>query len=257
MDYGLSGKVALVTGTASQVGMGKAICLTLAKEGCDIISTDINLEGAKQTADAVKALGRKSVAFKVDITKGDDVNTMVNAALKEMGKIDILVNTAGGNSKLGDQFLESKQETWEKDMALNLYGTMNCAKAVIPGMVERKWGKIINFSSIVARTGIGGPGSYSAAKAAVLSFTRGLAAQYGPSNINVNAIAPGMLNTNFFAGLPGNVTTRIFTEVASMAPLKRNQTVEDIANAVAFLSSDVSKNITGQCIQVDSGLVMI
>jgi len=122
MDYGLTGKVALVTGTASQVGMGKTICLTLAKEGCDIISTDINLEGAKQTADAVKALGRKAVAFKVDITKGDDVNAMVNAALKEMGKIDILVNTAGGNSKLGDQFLESKQETWEKDMALNLYG---------------------------------------------------------------------------------------------------------------------------------------
>jgi len=116
-----------------------------------------HLEGAKQTADAVKALGRKSVAFKVDITKGDDVDAVVKAALKEMGKIDILVNTAGGNSKLGDQFLESKQETWEKDMALNLYGTMNCAKAFYPAMVERKWGKIINFSSIVARTGIGGP----------------------------------------------------------------------------------------------------
>ena len=257
MDYALKGKVALVTGTASQVGMGKAICLTLAKEGCDIVSTDINLEGAQQTAAAVKELGRKSIALKVDITKSADVDAMVLAAIKEMGRIDILVNTAGGNSKLGDQFLESKQETWEKDMALNLYGTMNCAKAVLPGMVERKWGKIINFSSIVARTGIGGPGSYSAAKAAVLAFNRGLAAQYGPSNINVNAIAPGMLKTNFFSGLPGTVTTQIFDEVASMAPLKRNQTVEDIANAVAFLCSDVSKNITGQCIQVDSGLVMI
>lgn len=140
MDYALNGKVALVTGTASQVGMGKAICLTLAKEGCDIVSTDINLEGAQQTAATVKALGRKSIALKVDITKGADVDAMVAAAIKEMGRIDILVNTAGGNSKLGDQFLESKQETWEKDMALNLYGTMNCAKAVLPGMVERKWG---------------------------------------------------------------------------------------------------------------------
>ena len=95
MDYGLQGKIALVTGTASQVGMGKAICLTLAKEGCDIISADIDLEGAKQTAAAVKALGRKAIALKVDVAKSSEVEEMVKAALKEFGKIDILVNTAG------------------------------------------------------------------------------------------------------------------------------------------------------------------
>ncbi len=256
MDYGLKGKVALVTGTASQVGMGKAICLTLAQEGCDIISTDINLEGAKQTADAVKALGRKCIAFKVDVTKGADVDAMVKAALKEFGKIDILVNNAGGNMIMGTPFLEQNSDMWNKDMALNLYGTMNCSKAVVPGMAERKYGKIINFSSIVAKWSLGGPGSYAASKAAVLSFTRGLASQFGPSNINVNAIAPGMVNTNFFGALPGNVQTAMFAEVAGMAPLKRNQEASDIANAVAFLSSDVSRNITGQCIQVDSGLVM-
>ena len=225
MDYGLKGKVALVTGTASQVGMGKAICLTLAKEGCDIVSTDINLEGAKQTADAVKALGRKCIALQVDVTKGADVDAMVKAALKEFGKIDILVNNAGGNMIMGTPFLEQNSEMWQKDMALNLYGTMNCSKAVIPGMVERKYGKIINFASIVAKLGLGGPGSYAASKAAVLAFTRGLATQFGPSNINVNAIAPGMLNTNFFAALPGNVQTAMFAEVAGMAPLKRNQEV--------------------------------
>ena len=256
MDYGLKGRVALVTGTASQVGMGKAICLTLAQEGCDIVSTDINLEGAKQTADAVKALGRKCIALQVDVTKGTDVDLMVKAALKEFGKIDILVNNAGGNMIMGTPFLEQNSDMWQKDIALNLYGTMNCSKAVIPGMVERKYGKIINFASIVAKLGLGGPGSYAASKAAVLAFTRGLASQFGPSNINVNAIAPGMLNTNFFAALPGKVQTAMFAEVAGMAPLKRNQEVTDIANAVAFLSSDVSRNITGQCIQVDSGLVM-
>ena len=256
MDYGLKGRVALVTGTASQVGMGKAICLTLAQEGCDIVSTDINLEGAKQTADAVKALGRKCIALQVDVTKGTDVDLMVKAGLKEFGKIDILVNNAGGNMIMGTPFLEQNSDMWQKDIALNLYGTMNCAKAVIPGMVERKYGKIINFASIVAKLGLGGPGSYAASKAAVLAFTRGLASQFGPSNINVNAIAPGMLNTNFFAALPGKVQTAMFAEVAGMAPLKRNQEVTDIANAVAFLSSDVSRNITGQCIQVDSGLVM-
>jgi len=256
MDYGLKGKVALVTGTASQVGMGKAICLTLAKEGCDIVSTDINLEGAKQTADAVKALGRKCIALQVDVTKGADVDAMVKAAQKEFGKIDILVNNAGGNMIMGTPFLEQNSDLRNKDIALNLYGTMNCSKAVVVGMAERKYGKIINFASIVAKLGIGGPGSYAASKAAVISFTRGLATQFGPSNINVNAIAPGMLNTNFFAALPGKVQTAMFAEVAGMAPLKRNQEVSDIANTVAFLSSDVSRNITGQCIQVDSGLVM-
>jgi NAD(P)-dependent dehydrogenase (short-subunit alcohol dehydrogenase family) len=256
MDYGLKGKVALVTGTASQVGIGKAICLTLAKEGCDIVSTDINLEGAKQTADAVKALGRKCIALKVDVTKGADVDAMVKAAIKEFGKIDILVNNAGGNMIMGVPFLEQNSEMWHKDIALNLYGTMNCSKAVTPGMIEHKYGKIINFASIVAKWSLGGPGSYAASKAAVLAVTRGLAAQLGPSNINVNAIAPGMLNTNFFSALPGDAITKMFAEVAGMAPLKRNQDVADIANAVAFLSSDVSRNITGQCIQVDSGMVM-
>jgi len=171
MDYGLKGKVALVTGTASQVGMGNAICLTLAKEGCDIISTDIDLEGAKKTAAAVKGLGRKAIALKANIAKSSEVDEMVKVALKEFSKIDILVNTAGLTAMAGKPFLESKQETWEKDLAVNLYGTMNCAKAVIPSMVERKYGKIINFSSIVAKLGVD-LSSYSAAKAGVSAFTR-------------------------------------------------------------------------------------
>ena len=254
MDYGLKGKVAVVTGTASQVGMGNTICLTLAKEGCDIVSADMDLEGANKTAAAVKALGRKAIAVKVDVTKYAEVEEMAKAALKEFGKIDILVNTAGLNAGMGSSFLQQKQEVWEKDMAVNVYGTMNCAKAVVPSMIEHKYGKIINFSSIVAKMA-GGPSSYSAAKAAVLSVTRGLANQYAASNINVNAIAPGMVQTKFFAAI-GERADKMFEKMAEMAPLKRNQTTEDIANAVAFLASDVSRNITGQCLQVDSGMVM-
>jgi NAD(P)-dependent dehydrogenase (short-subunit alcohol dehydrogenase family) len=256
MDYGLKGKVALVTGTASQVGMGNAICLVLAKEGCDIVSTDIDLEGAKKTAAAVKGLGRKAIALKANIAKSSEVDEMVKVALKEFSKIDILVNTAGLTAMAGKPFLESKQETWEKDLAVNLYGTMNCAKAVIPSMVERKYGKIINFSSIVAKLGVD-LSSYSAAKAGVSAFTRALATQYGPSGINVNAIAPGMVKTKFFEEFGEEPVTQMFAGVASMAPLRRNQTAEDIANAVAFLASDVSRNITGQVLQVDSGLVML
>jgi len=256
MDYGLKGKIALVTGTASQTGMGNAICVTLAKEGCDIVSADIDLEGAQKTADAIKILGRKAIAVKVNITKGSEVDEMVNTALKKFGKIDILVNTAGLSAMSGVPFLDSKQEAWEKDLAVNLYGTMNCVKAVIPGMVEHKYGKIINFSSIVAKIGVDLT-SYAAAKAAVSAFTRGLAVQYGPSGINVNAVAPGMVKTSFFAKWEEKPLDQLFAAVASTAPLRRNQTVEDIANAVAFLASDVSKNITGQVLHVDSGMVML
>ena len=255
MNYELRSRIALVTGTASQVGMGKAICLTLAKEGCDIVSADIDLDGAKKTASAVKDIGKKAVALKVDVANSYEVDEIVKMTLKEFTRIDILVNTAGGNFELEVPFLESKQEMWAKNFAINLYGTMNFAKAVIPGMVEHKYGKIINFSSIAAKTG-GITTSYGAAKAAVLAITRGLATQFGPSGINVNAIAPGVVETKFFAAM-GERANKLYQDVAARTPLKRNQTVEDIANAVAFLASDVSRNITGQCLQVDSGMVML
>jgi len=253
MDYGLQGKIALVTGAASQIGMGKAICLTLAQEGCDIVSVDIDLEGAKQTIEAVKVLGRRAIALKVDVAKSSEVEEMSKAALKEFGKIDILVNTAGLNADRMS-FLESKPEVWEKNVSVNLYGTMNCTKAFIPGMIERKYGKIINFVSDAAK--MGSTNSYAAAKAGVLAFTRGSATQFGPSGINVNAISPAIVNTNFSAGLSGDLVKRMSEDFNSRVPLRRTPTVVDIANAVAFLASDVSKNITGQCIHIDSGMIM-
>jgi len=254
MDYGLQGKVALVTGTASQIGMGKAICLTLAKEGCDIVSADIDLEGAKQTAAAVKSVGRQAIVLKADVANSSEVNEMVNAALREFRKIDILVNTAGLNAEKMP-FTESNYEAWAKNLSVNLYGTMNCAKAVIPGMVERKYGKIINFSSDAAK--MGSTNSYAAAKAGVLAFTRGLASQFGPSGINANAISPAIVNTNFSVGLSDELVKHMSEDFNARVPLRRTPTVADIANVVAFLASDVSKNITGQCIHVDSGLIML
>ena len=252
MDYGLEGKVALVTGTASQIGIGKAVALTLAKEGCDIVSTDIDLEGAKQTADEVMALGRQAIAVKADVSNKAEVGEMVKAALQEFGKIDILVNTAGLASG-GGPFLEQAEEYWEKDIAVNLYGTMNCIKAVLPGMIERKSGKIINFSSQSGRIGL--PISYAAAKGAVLNITRGFAKEYGAYGINVNGIAPGIVPTKFYGGGKG-LSPEMAERFSASVPLKRIQTVEDMANAVAFLASDVSKNITGQTLQVDGGNVM-
>ena len=182
MDLELERKVAIVTGTGSQVGIGKAISLKLADEGCDIVSCDIDLEGAIQTADEVRSLGRKALAFKTDVSNKTEVGEMVKAALQEFSRIDILVNTAGLASG-GGPFHEQVEESWEKDINVNLYGTMNCVKAVLPGMMERKSGKIINFSSISGRMGL--PISYAAAKGAVLNITRGLAMQYGSYGINV------------------------------------------------------------------------
>ncbi len=254
MDLGLENKVALVTGTASQVGMGKAICLYLAREGCDIIAADIDLNGAQKTADEVKDLGRKAIAIQADVVNEDEVKKMVDAALLEFSKIDILINTAGLSGGGGVPFLESGKDRWQKDIDVNLYGTMNCSKVVLPGMIEKKYGKIVNFTSIAAK--VGPLGSYSAAKAGVSAITRGMATQFGPEGINVNAIAPGVVPTNFFNAL-GDRANQMFKGMAERVPMRRIQTVEDIAYAVAFLVSDVSKNITGQTIHVDSGLVML
>ena len=248
MDLGFKGKVALVTGTASQIGMGKAISLTLAKEGCDIISADIDLEGAQKTADEVKALGVKAIALKADVANRAEVDDMVNAALAEFGKIDILVNTAGLTAG-GGPFIQQKKEIWDKDINVNFYGTMNCCQAVLPGMVEHQYGKIINFSSGVARSGGFGGGSYAPAKGAVLTLTKGLAIEFGDKGINVNGIAPGMAATNFGGGGIARDPERA-KAMASRFPLKRLTTVEDIANTVAFLASDISSGIAGHTIDV-------
>lgn len=253
MEIGLKGKVALVTGTGSQIGFGKAIALTLAKEGCDIISTDIDFEGAKKTADAVKALGRKALAFKTDVTNKAEVDNMVRSAEKEFGKIDILVNSAGGRAGRGP-ILKSTEETWKKDMALNLYGSIFCCQAVIPGMIERKSGKVINITSGGARSG---GDSYSQAKAGVIALTKGLANEVGGFGINVNAVAPGPAQTNFAGGRPGGGYVEEWVKQRTQTyPLKRMTTADDIAGAVAFLASNWSDGVAGDTVAVGGSYLM-
>ena len=250
MDYGLEGKVALVTGTASRKGMAKAISLMLAKEGCDIVSIDINLEGAEQTAEEVRNLGRRALALKADVADNAEVKEMVKAALAEFSQIDILVNAAGMAIMGGVSFFDEKPETWEKEMGVNLYGTMNCCQAVVPGMVERQYGKIINFSSIGAR--LGSTTGYGPAKAGITSFTRALASSVGPSGINVNAVAPGVVDTAFFGSNEG-LSEEMLKGIIANIPMRRIQTVEDVAHLVTFLASDISRNIAAQTIFIDGG----
>ena len=277
MDYGLEGKVALVTGTASQIGQGKAIALTLAREGCDVICNDIDLDiydrGAEQTALEVKALGRKAIALAADVAISAQVNEMVKLALEHFGKIDILVNNAGGESRTAG--LKSDEERWTRIMDVNLRGAVNCMDAVLPGMIARKYGKICSTSS---HAGLIGPpampykSGYGVAKTALQALTRQVALAVGPSGINVNAIIPGWVITNLtLKDIPNplafynitlkeipkddSVTEKAKTMAARM-PSRRINTTQDIANLVVFLVSDVSRQIMGQAIFIDGGMHM-
>jgi NAD(P)-dependent dehydrogenase (short-subunit alcohol dehydrogenase family) len=245
MELGLKDKVALVTGTGSQIGMGRAIALTLAKEGCHIISADVDLPGAQKTADEIINLGCKAFPASVDISNQPQVNEMVKKAAAALGRIDILVNTAGGTSGAGPLH-QAQEAKWERDININFLGSMYCAKAVLPGMMERKYGKIVNFSSGVAINGMPGSSSYAGAKAAVIAFTKCLSQEVGRLGINVNCLAPTMVMTNF--GTHATMDPKRAEEMGTRMPLGRLTTTQDVANTVVFLVSDISSGITGQVI---------
>ncbi|MCI0438886.1 MAG: glucose 1-dehydrogenase [Chloroflexi bacterium] len=262
----LTGKAALVTGGGS--GIGRGICLVLARQGADIVVADINKAGADATAAEVSKLGRKSLAIEVDVTKRESVSGMVARALEAFGKIDILVNNAGVIGARGWwERATPSDEDWDYVMAVNLRGVVNVSEAVAPHMIERRYGKIINIASIAARQGSPDIPHYNASKAAVVSWTQGNALQLAPYDINVNAICPGLLWTPMFQGLirrPGRFgpvpgeegltdRQRFERRVESGIPMKKEQTPEDIGKLAAFLASDDAHNITGQAINVDGG----
>jgi 3-oxoacyl-[acyl-carrier protein] reductase len=249
MELGLKGKVALVTGAGSQKGYGKAIALTLAGEGCDVIVADIDLAGAKQTAAEIKASGRKSLALKADISNSTEVNEMAKAVLAKFKRIDILVNNAGAITP-PKNFAEKTEAEINRDIDLNLKGTINCTKAFVSSMIANKSGKIINISSIGYKKGMSHTAAYSAAKAGVVGFTQSLAVELAPSGINVNSIAPGLGLTNFSGGAP---PPDMLKGALARIPVRRTTLPQDIANAVAFLVSDAAADIVGQTLSVDGG----
>lgn len=251
MDLKLKDKIAFVTGTGSQIGFGKGIVLKLAEEGCDVICADIDGDGAQKTAAAVKALGRKSLALKVDITDKTAVDAAVKKALEEFDHIDILVNCAGRASGIRP-FVEMTQDLWDIDININLRGTMNVTQAVLPQMLKRRYGKIVNFSTHAANqpTGLAGAAVYVAAKAGTVMFSRTLAGEVGAQGININIIAPGPGATNFHRVSGGD--PRMTEIVDNLAKAGKTTTPEDIANAVAFLVSDVSSKLSGQILEVSA-----
>ena len=244
MDLGLKDKVALVTGAGSQIGYGRGIAIVLAEEGCDIIAADIDLEGAQKTAADVEALGRRALTIKVDVTNGAEVDDMVQQALDRFGKIDILVNNAGASSQLRP-FIEMTEEDWDYDIGVNLRGQMRVARAVLPHMIKRKYGRIINTSG---GQGIPTISIYGAAKAGIVMFTQALAREVASSGVIVNAVGPGLGKT----GLVYRGPQEFLEGERQRSLLKRLCTPEDVAPVVAFLASDKCSYMIGQLVQLST-----
>jgi len=244
----LNGKVALVTGAAQ--GIGKAIALLLAQKGADIVISDINLEKAEETAKEVEVIGQRAMAIKVDVANTNDVECMIEAVLERFGQIDILVNNAGiVRDKL---ILRMTEEDWDAVLNVNLKGTFNCTKAVVKHMSKQRRGKIVNIASVVGEMGNAGQANYSASKAGVIGLTKTIAREFAQRGINVNAIAPGYIETPMTEVLPEKVKE----ELRRMIPMERLGRPEDVAEAVLFLVSEASGYITGQVLNVNGGIYM-
>jgi 3-oxoacyl-[acyl-carrier protein] reductase len=244
----LGGRVALVTGAAQ--GIGKAVALLLARNGADIVVSDINLEKAEEAANEIKSIGRKALAVKGDVANWNDVERMVEVILEKFAKIDILVNNAGiTRDKL---ILRMTEEDWDAVLDVNLKGTFHCTKAVVRHMAKQRSGKIVNIASVVGEMGNAGQANYSASKAGVIGLTKTIAREFAQRGININAIAPGYIETPMTEVLPEKAKE----ELKKLIPMERLGKPEDVAEAVLFLVSEESNYITGQVLNVNGGIYM-
>ena len=275
----LDGKVALVTGGAR--GIGKAIAIRLAEEGADVainyqstkkhaedvskiidqIGTMDELEKlsvtidhidtkefATQVKESIDSIGKHSYICQANISDPLQVDIMVKNVIENLGKIDILVNNAG--IVRDKSFVKMTHDMWNEVMSVNLDGAFYCTKAVIGGMLERKYGRIINISSVIGRMGNRGQANYAASKAGMIGLTQSLAKEFATKGITINAVAPGFVETDMLKGIPPNIMETILAQI----PLGRLGKPEEIAGVIAFLCSEDGNYITGQVLDVNGGL---
>jgi 3-oxoacyl-[acyl-carrier protein] reductase len=244
----LKDKVALITGGAR--GIGRAIALAFAQEGADVIVADVNILEAQKTAADIEALGRKSLGIEMNVTDFTKVEEAINKILDKFTKVDILVNNAGITKD--NLLLRMSEQEWDAVLSVNLKGAFNCIKAVSRPMLKQRQGKIVNIASIIGLIGNAGQANYSASKAGLIALTKTAAKELASRNINVNAVAPGFIQTEMTAKLPEDIKEKMKGAI----PLARFGSPEDVAAVCVFLASGDSGYITGQTIVVDGGMVM-
>jgi len=255
MEVRLKDRIAIVTGAAR--GNGEGIARALAKEGAMVVLWDV-VDRVDETATSIRSSGKNAISFRVDITETNQVNQTVQEILKRYAKVDILVNNAGVYPFV--PFLDMSDELRDKVFNINIKGTWNCTKAVLPSMIKQKYGKIVNISSVTGPL-VSDPGAtaYSATKGAISGFTRALALEVAEFGINVNAILPGYIDT---PGVKELVKTlgadpEEFTRaLAKSVPMRRLGTIDDVGKLAVFLASEESEYITGQEIVIDGGNVI-
>jgi 3-oxoacyl-[acyl-carrier protein] reductase len=245
----LSGKVALVTGSAR--GIGRAIALKLAEVGADIAVNDIPTaaEPLEAVAGEIRALGRQALAITADVSMAADVNRLVEAVIGTYGRLDILVNNAGITR---DQIvMRMSDEDWDTVLNIDLKSAFLCARAALRPMLRQRWGRIVSIASVVGIIGNAGQANYASAKAGVIALTRSIAKEVGSRGITANAIAPGFIETKMTEQLDEKQREALTQRI----PLGSLGTPRDVAEAVAFLASEEARYITGQVLGVDGGLV--
>jgi len=275
----LDGKAALVTGGSR--GIGQAIAIRLASEGANVAvnyqsskdqAADVidfinktdriddidelvkmidimdTVEQAREVRDRIESMGRHAIICQANVGKMDEVNKMRDKAVAEFGKIDILVNNAG--IVKDKSFVKMTSEMWDDVISVNLTGTFNCTKAVIDGMLERHYGRIVNISSVIGRMGNRGQANYAASKAGIIGLTQTLAKEFADKGITVNAVAPGFIGTDMLKSIPDKIMEKILAQI----PMGRLGKPEEIASAVTYLVSPEAGYITGQVIDINGGL---
>lgn len=275
----LDGKVALVTGGSR--GIGQAIAIKLAGEGADVAvnyqsskdqAADVidfinktdrlddldemikmidimdTVDQVKEVREMIESMGRRAILCQANVGNMDDVNKMRDKAVAEFGKIDILVNNAG--IVKDKSFVKMTSEMWDDVISVNLTGTFNCSKAVIEGMLERQYGRIVNISSVIGRMGNRGQANYAASKAGIIGLTQTLAKEFADKGVTVNAVAPGFIGTDMLKSVPANIMEKILAQI----PMGRLGKPEEIASAVTYLVSPEAGYITGQVIDINGGL---
>jgi 2-hydroxycyclohexanecarboxyl-CoA dehydrogenase len=251
----VAGKSVIVTGGAR--GIGKAIVGAFAEAGAEVVIGDFRLEEAQAAAVEIsEATGRRVVAVRADVTSLDEVQHLRDEALRLCGKIDVLVNNAGWDRLM--PFLQTTPDLWERIIAINFRGAVQTCYAVLPHLVERKQGSIINLSSDTARVGSFGEAIYAASKAAVIAFSKTLAREHARDRIRVNVVCPGLVETPLIEEMrQDELTGKILSSIIGYIPFKRLGQPEEIAPLVMFLASDAASYITGQVVSVNGGLNMV